>query len=98
MIRRIMLAFRGRFRFKRIILHFISIMLFSLQNLFIIPYVSTSLAEFIDFYAVTFSPKFLCATAPLKFITLSLYVLFLQFPFKIYQFFYVLLSSKFLNF
>lgn len=72
MIRRIMLAFRGRFRFKRIILHFISIMLFSLQNLFIIPYVSTSLAEFIDFYAVTFSPKFLCATAPLKFITLSL--------------------------
>lgn len=62
--------------FKRIILHFISIMLFSLQNLFIIPYVSTSLAEFIDFYAVTFSPKFLSAIAPLKFITLSTFFFF----------------------
>lgn len=62
--------------FKRIILHFISIMLFSLQNLFIIPCVSTSLAEFIDFYAVTFSPKFLSAIAPLKFITLSTFFFF----------------------
>lgn len=73
MIRRIMLE-AGLF--KRIILHFISIMLFSLQNLFIIPYVSTSLAEFIDFYAVTFSPKFLSAIAPLKFITLSTFFFF----------------------
>lgn len=93
MIRRIMLE-AGLF--KRIILHFISIMLFSLQNLFIIPYVSTSLAEFIDFYAVTFSPKFLSAIAPLKFITLSTFFFFCSL--SIYQFFYVLLSSKFLNF
>lgn len=39
--------------------------------------VSTSLAEFIDFYAVTFSPKFLCSFK----IYHSLYVLFLLFPF-----------------
>lgn len=92
MIRRIMLE-AGLF--KRIILHFISIMLFSLQNLFIIPYVSTSLNY--RFLCGYFLPKISFCHCSFK-IYHSLYVLFLQFPFEIYQFFYVLLSSKFLNF